>query len=140
MSTTLIAGISSNLALKLHHLTAISSSRLTLRPQTQTQTVPFSNSPLKNQTLWHKSARNCYVLSHNLSGFLISRNLGSFAVSAGDSETQIDDRGESTMPERFRYLTKEAPDPPVRWPFFVGKILLLFTCSFLFHGCVDVFY
>lgn len=29
-------------------------------------------------------------------------------------------RAQSTMPERFRYLTKEAPDPPVRWPWFVG--------------------
>uniref|UniRef100_A0A1S4CWJ8 Retrotransposon Copia-like N-terminal domain-containing protein n=1 Tax=Nicotiana tabacum TaxID=4097 RepID=A0A1S4CWJ8_TOBAC len=28
-------------------------------------------------------------------------------------------RGESTMPDRFRYLTKEAPDNPVRWPWFI---------------------
>lgn len=29
-------------------------------------------------------------------------------------------RGQSTMPDRFRHLTKEAPDKPVRWPWFIG--------------------
>lgn len=29
-------------------------------------------------------------------------------------------RRESTMPDRFRYLTKEAPDVPIRWPWLVG--------------------
>ena len=29
-------------------------------------------------------------------------------------------RRESTMPDRFRHLTKEAPDTPVRWPWFIG--------------------
>jgi hypothetical protein len=55
------------------------------------------------------------------------RKLG-FRVNAenGEGESERDgvfddvERGESTMPERFRYLTKEAPDPPVRWPWFVG--------------------
>lgn len=27
---------------------------------------------------------------------------------------------------RFRYLTKEAPDKPIRWPLLIGKLLLLF--------------
>lgn len=38
-----------------------------------------------------------------------------------DEESEKLRRGESTMPERFRYLTKEAPDTPVRWPWFVGE-------------------
>ena len=25
------------------------------------------------------------------------------------------------MPERFRYLAKEVPSPPVRWPWLVGQ-------------------
>ncbi|CAN6983373.1 unnamed protein product [Brassica oleracea var. botrytis] len=29
-------------------------------------------------------------------------------------------RRESTMPDRFRYLTKEVQDSPTRWPWFVG--------------------
>ncbi|KAF5183523.1 Udp-glycosyltransferase 83a1 [Thalictrum thalictroides] len=29
-------------------------------------------------------------------------------------------RGDSTMPSRFRYLTKEAPDRPVRWPWLIA--------------------
>ncbi|KAJ0053740.1 hypothetical protein Pint_02166 [Pistacia integerrima] len=36
-------------------------------------------------------------------------------------------RGESTMPERFRYLTKQAPDPPLRWPWFVALAFLIYT-------------
>ncbi|XP_010556170.1 PREDICTED: uncharacterized protein LOC104825523 [Tarenaya hassleriana] len=36
-------------------------------------------------------------------------------------------RGESTMPDRFRYLTKEAPDPPVRWPWFVALAFLVYS-------------
>ena len=40
----------------------------------------------------------------------------------GVDEAEKEARGESTLPERFRYLTKEAPDPPLRWPFFVGTL------------------
>ncbi|RWV96665.1 hypothetical protein GW17_00040609 [Ensete ventricosum] len=44
---------------------------------------------------------------------------------SGNPETsrvdEVDEmRGQSTMPERFRHLTKEAPDRPVRWPWVVG--------------------
>ncbi|KAI7751855.1 hypothetical protein M8C21_023240 [Ambrosia artemisiifolia] len=42
-----------------------------------------------------------------------------------DAETQA--RGESTMPERFRYLTKEVPEPPVRWPYFIALGFLLYA-------------
>ncbi|KAI4383302.1 hypothetical protein MLD38_009157 [Melastoma candidum] len=72
------------------------------------------------------------------------RGLGSnfeFLVKADNGKGRIDSsgvvedeaeraaRGESTMPERFRYLTKEASDPPVRWPFFVGMSFLPCRCS-----------
>lgn len=36
-------------------------------------------------------------------------------------------RAQSTMPERFRYLTKEAPDRPVRWPWFVALAFLVYA-------------
>lgn len=42
---------------------------------------------------------------------------------------EMEARGESTMPERFRYLTKEAPDKPVRWPLLIG--MLNFVSFFL---------
>lgn len=46
--------------------------------------------------------------------------------SNGDGDGDVDEverlaRAGSTMPERFRYLTKEVPDSPVRWPWFVGE-------------------
>ena len=52
-------------------------------------------------------------------GFLVNAENGE---GQGKRDDVFDDgeRGESTMPERFRYLTKEAPDPPVKWPWFVG--------------------
>ncbi|MCD7467726.1 hypothetical protein HAX54_005332 [Datura stramonium] len=31
------------------------------------------------------------------------------------------------MPERFRYLMKEAPDKPVRWPWFIALAFLLYA-------------
>ncbi|EOA18571.1 hypothetical protein CARUB_v10007130mg [Capsella rubella] len=36
-------------------------------------------------------------------------------------------RRESTMPDRFRYLTKEAPDSPVTWPWFVALGFLMYA-------------
>ncbi|CAH2077708.1 unnamed protein product [Thlaspi arvense] len=36
-------------------------------------------------------------------------------------------RRDSTMPDRFRYLTKEAPDIPIRWPWFVALGFLVYA-------------
>ncbi|KAG2263028.1 hypothetical protein Bca52824_070107 [Brassica carinata] len=36
-------------------------------------------------------------------------------------------RRESTMPDRFRHLTKEAPDTPVRWPWFIALAFLVYA-------------
>ncbi|KAL1362957.1 hypothetical protein HN51_011158 [Arachis hypogaea] len=36
-------------------------------------------------------------------------------------------RARSTMPERFRYLAKEAPDPPVRWPWLLVLGFLIYA-------------
>ncbi|XP_071717134.1 uncharacterized protein [Rutidosis leptorrhynchoides] len=44
-----------------------------------------------------------------------------------EEEAEIQARGESTMPERFRYLTKEAPDRPVTWPYFVALGFLVYA-------------
>ena len=45
-------------------------------------------------------------------------------------EAEKEARGTSTMPERFRYLAKEAPDPPVRWPWFLGQFIISFSLCF----------
>lgn len=44
-----------------------------------------------------------------------------------NNEAEIQARGESTMPERFRYLTKEVPDPPIRWPYFIALGFLIYA-------------
>ncbi|KAG0451255.1 hypothetical protein HPP92_026330 [Vanilla planifolia] len=36
-------------------------------------------------------------------------------------------RGESTMPEQFRHLNEEAPDPPVRWPWAIVLFFLVYA-------------
>lgn len=43
-------------------------------------------------------------------------------TNKGETEDEAERfaRRESTMPDRFRHLTKEAPDTPVRWPWFIG--------------------
>ncbi|KAF6167667.1 hypothetical protein GIB67_031250 [Kingdonia uniflora] len=46
----------------------------------------------------------------------------------GEAESVVEEvdggRGESTMPSRFRYLLKEAPDIPVRWPWLIDMFSL----------------
>ncbi|KAI3728739.1 hypothetical protein L6452_17381 [Arctium lappa] len=53
-------------------------------------------------------------------------------VKSSSSKDVIDVAGiqapdESTMPERFRYLTKEVPEPPVRWPYFIALAFLVYA-------------
>lgn len=36
-------------------------------------------------------------------------------------------RGQSTMPDRFRPLTKEVPEKPIRWPWFVASAFALYA-------------
>lgn len=45
--------------------------------------------------------------------------------TTADEELQA--RGESSMPERFRYLNKEVPERPVRWPWFIAPFFLLYA-------------
>ncbi|KAJ4974288.1 hypothetical protein NE237_007462 [Protea cynaroides] len=49
----------------------------------------------------------------------------------GEPKNVIDEaeaaRGESTMPSRFRYLTKEVPDRPVRWPWLIALVFFVYA-------------
>ncbi|PKA51770.1 hypothetical protein AXF42_Ash007999 [Apostasia shenzhenica] len=49
------------------------------------------------------------------------------AVDSAETDKEIEARGESTMPERFRNLNKEAPDRPVRWPWAIALFLLIYA-------------
>jgi hypothetical protein len=108
-----------------------------LRLRTHNQTIPFRSSPTKTQSFSLKPGQNFPGFSGKILGFVLERKL-TVCASAGnggvddEAEAERQARGESTMPERFRYLTKEVPAPPVRWPWFVGKFLLshfLSICS-----------
>ncbi|KAF2585148.1 hypothetical protein F2Q70_00035273 [Brassica cretica] len=44
-----------------------------------------------------------------------------------DDEAERFARRKSTMPDRFRYLTKEAQDSPTRWPWFVALAFLVYA-------------
>lgn len=69
---------------------------------------------------------------HNFSAFPFRRNIRVASkaengenVVVGEAEEEA--RGQSTMPERFRYLAKEAPNPPVRWPYFIALFFLIYA-------------
>lgn len=62
------------------------------------------------------------LLSGSRLGFAVKAENEDKSGVVGD-ESENEARGLSTMPERFRYLNQEAPDPPVRWPYFVGIYL-----------------
>ncbi|ESQ54436.1 hypothetical protein EUTSA_v10025608mg [Eutrema salsugineum] len=44
-----------------------------------------------------------------------------------EDEAELFARRESTMPDRFRHLTKEAPDSPIRWPWFFALGFLVYA-------------
>ncbi|XP_021897816.1 uncharacterized protein LOC110814599 [Carica papaya] len=69
------------------------------------------------------------ILRDRKSRFCLNCKKGESNNGIGDEidETERLARGESTMPDRFRYLTKEAPDPPVRWPWFVASAFLVYA-------------
>ncbi|KAM5580896.1 hypothetical protein ABKV19_010219 [Rosa sericea] len=92
------------------------------------QTIPFRSSA-KIQSLNTNQTQNFPGFSGKAIGFLFERKLR-VRVSAkenGVDEAEEESGGESTMPERFRYLTEEAPDPPVRWPWFVALAFLIYA-------------
>ncbi|KAH6785561.1 hypothetical protein C2S51_038016 [Perilla frutescens var. frutescens] len=62
----------------------------------------------------------------NVSGFVVKAQNESGSVDNSGKE-EMDARGESSMPERFRYLTKEVPDKPVRWPLLIVLVFLLYA-------------
>ncbi|XP_061359001.1 uncharacterized protein LOC133303135 [Gastrolobium bilobum] len=59
--------------------------------------------------------------------FVVNDGEGGADAVVGVDEAEKEARGGSTMPERFRYLAKEAPDPPVRWPWFVVLAFLIYA-------------
>lgn len=64
----------------------------------------------------------------NVSGFVAKAQNESGPVDNSEKE-EMAARGESSMPERFRYLTKEVPEKPVRWPLLIGTLRFsLFCC------------
>ncbi|KAF5745998.1 hypothetical protein HS088_TW06G00163 [Tripterygium wilfordii] len=99
------------------------------------QTIPF-RSKLSLYSLNRQPAPSNFLgISTEIPRLLSVRKLG-FPVNAESGEGGIKDatdeaeklaRGESTLPDRFRYLTKEAPDPPVRWPWFVASAFLVYA-------------
>ncbi|KAL3325764.1 hypothetical protein AABB24_036807 [Solanum stoloniferum] len=132
MAITLSALLSSTPFLKKTHKIS-SNFPLNACPRNQILDFPLSIARIKPLKL---------ELKHNYSGifgsncgFQLSRKNGfiwkaeSSGVDYGNSvdKAEIDVRGESTMPDRFRNLTIEAPDKPVRWPWFIALAFILYA-------------
>ncbi|XP_060202296.1 uncharacterized protein LOC132630735 [Lycium barbarum] len=115
-------------------LSALSSSTPSLN---KTHKIPLNTYP-HNQILdFPLSITRINPLAHKYCGFSLSRKNG-FIVKAENSgvdkgnksvenKAENEVRGESTMPDRFRYLMKEAQDKPVRWPWFIALAFLLYA-------------
>ncbi|EXB62301.1 hypothetical protein L484_022189 [Morus notabilis] len=96
--------------------------------------VTFSSSPTKLQSFNPLSADNLDGFSGKRPELLFGRKFWvCLAAKNDDKGDEIDEegekeaRGESTLPERFRYLTEEAPDLPLRWPWFVAVAFLIYA-------------
>ncbi|KAK7263616.1 hypothetical protein RJT34_31209 [Clitoria ternatea] len=59
--------------------------------------------------------------------FAVNDNKSGGDGVVGLDEAEKEARGTSTMPERFRYLSKEVQTPPVRWPWFVALAFLIYA-------------
>ncbi|KAJ1379565.1 hypothetical protein SESBI_46787 [Sesbania bispinosa] len=116
MSTTIPSLVSSNLSLKPsfpHRRQPLTSTRVqAYRPQFTRNLIGFSPKTLRFP-LVKRFAKN-------------DDESGGGAV-VGLDEAEKEARGQSTMPERFRYLAKEAPDPPLRWPWFIVLAFLIYA-------------
>ncbi|KAE9593032.1 hypothetical protein Lal_00029161 [Lupinus albus] len=69
------------------------------------------------------------LTTNNLTRFSIWKR---FAVNDDDAVVGLDEvdkdaRGQSSMPERFRYLAKEAPHNPTRWPWLLVIAVLIYA-------------
>lgn len=104
--------------------------------------VTFSSRPTKLRSLNPVPTRNFHGFSGKIPELLLLRRKVRVCAAAKDDsgggdgiddEAEKEARGESTLPVRFRYLAKEAPDPPLRWPWFVGTLF-----SFLSSFCLAV--
>ncbi|KAJ8556172.1 hypothetical protein K7X08_022930 [Anisodus acutangulus] len=130
MSITLSALSSSTPTFKKTHKIS-SHFPLNTYPRNHILDFPLSRiNPLKLE-LTHKYASlltsNCGFSLIRKNGFVVKAE--SSGVDKGNSvdkgENEV--RGESTMPDRFRYLMKEGQDKPVRWPWFIALAFLLYA-------------
>uniref|UniRef100_A0A5B7BWL3 Embryo defective 1923 n=1 Tax=Davidia involucrata TaxID=16924 RepID=A0A5B7BWL3_DAVIN len=135
MSVTLSSLCSPNPSLKPPHLPFKFSLQTRSCTPTRNQTIPSRSSPIRIQSFKTEYTHNLLSFSGKQLGFSFSRKLG-FRASAENGEGEIESvvdnaeeeaRGQSTMPERFRHLTKEVPEPPVRWPWLIALAFLVYA-------------
>ncbi|XP_056693235.1 uncharacterized protein [Spinacia oleracea] len=60
-------------------------------------------------------------------GFRVKAENSGGEIKMSEEEKLEELRGKSTMPDRFRHLTKDAPSPPLRWPWFVALAFLIYA-------------
>ncbi|XP_043697279.1 uncharacterized protein LOC122648076 [Telopea speciosissima] len=131
MSMSLLS--SPNLSRRIHLVSLRETSPGGFHTRHVSPILQFSPLPSRIQVSRTNSAPVILCSSWKPVGFSSRRSKG-FSASAengeGEPKNVIDEaeaaRGESTMPSRFRYLTKEAPDRPVRWPWLIAVAFLVY--------------
>ncbi|KAL3821533.1 hypothetical protein ACJIZ3_007438 [Penstemon smallii] len=106
-----------NLLPRIHNNYPLSSCFLTMnkKPSNKLKSTHNFYGPFKN-TFNGLNSAGFIVKAQNESGF--NNNM---------EKEEFEARGQSSMPERFRYLTKEAPDKPLRWPWLIVSAFMLYA-------------
>ncbi|KAL9244554.1 hypothetical protein vseg_018323 [Gypsophila vaccaria] len=100
-------------------------------PTLKFQTYPRPPSTITTRTLptqslqLHPSLPRILTFKGAKWEFCSKAKSGAVEGSHGDELEEL--RGESTMPERFRHLAKEAPSSPLRWPWFLALTFLVYA-------------
>ncbi|XAR68044.1 hypothetical protein NMG60_11003035 [Bertholletia excelsa] len=135
MSITISALCFPNPSLKRAQYVFSLPSQTRLCSRTRNRAISFLSSSIQRPSFTTEYYQNLLHFSSSRLGYSVGRKLG-FRASAENGEgvnkrvvdeAEAEARGQSTMPERFRPLTKEVPSPPVRWPWFVALAFLLYA-------------
>ncbi|ONK65492.1 uncharacterized protein A4U43_C07F37660 [Asparagus officinalis] len=108
-------------------LSPSSSPPLLLNPKSRSSPhllKPFPSPPLSSPRF--SSLKRSNLFDRRGLGLLVHAVKNDGGMDPRSPAPEYQSGGESTMPERFRYLTREAPDRPVRWPWVIALFFLVY--------------
>ncbi|KAK1325835.1 hypothetical protein QJS10_CPA01g01135 [Acorus calamus] len=102
--------------------------RFSVSVRSRYPSLPKHRISTSNPTLYvPRSGFTPRLLGGNLGFTLRASSNESDSVDEAEAAAEAEAKGQSTMPERFRYLLKEVPDRPVRWPWLIPVVFLVYA-------------